>query len=164
MFNEAVIVSAKADGAIDEQEKFKMYYEYREPVAKIPSHRMLAIRRGEAANILYFNIELSAELPLGFLKSKVLRQAGEWTPHLDLAVQDSYKRLLNLSIQSEVRLELKQKADLGGDPRFFARIWKICCFRRRRGEIAVPRRRSRIYAQDARSRWWMKRANSSITA
>jgi protein Tex len=112
MFNEAVIVSAKADGAVDEQEKFKMYYEYREPVAKIPSHRMLAIRRGEAENILYFNIELSAERPLAYLKSKVLRQPGDWTSHLDLAVQDCYKRLLNLSIQSEVRLELKQKADL----------------------------------------------------
>ncbi len=112
MFDEAVIVSAKADGAVDEQEKFKMYYEYREPVAKIPSHRMLAIRRGEAENILYFNIELSPERPLTYLRSKVLKQPGEWTPHLDLAIQDCYKRLLNLSIQSEVRLELKQKADL----------------------------------------------------
>ena len=112
MFNEAVIVSAKADGAVDEQEKFKMYYEYREPVAKIPSHRMLAIRRGETEKILYFNIELSPERPLAWLKSKVLRQPGEWTPHLDLAIQDCYKRLLNLSIQSEVRLELKQKADV----------------------------------------------------
>jgi uncharacterized protein len=111
MFDEAVIVSAKADGAVDEQEKFKMYYEYREPVAKIPSHRMLAIRRGETENVLYFNIELDAERPLAYLKSKVLKQPGDWTPHLELAVQDSYKRLLNLSIQSEVRLELKQKAD-----------------------------------------------------
>ena len=112
MFDEAVIVSAKTDGAADEQEKFRMYYEYREPVAKIPSHRMLPIRRGEAENILNFNIEMNAERPLAYLKSKVLKQPGEWTPHLEMAVQDSYKRLLNLSIQSEVRLELKQKADL----------------------------------------------------
>jgi protein Tex len=112
MFDQAFIVSAKADGAVDEQEKFKMYYEYREPVAKIPSHRMLAIRRGETENILYFNIELNAEGPLTYLKSKVLKKPGDWTPHLEMAVQDSYKRLLNLSIQSEVRLELKQKADL----------------------------------------------------
>ena len=112
MFDEAVIVSGKAEGAVDEQEKFKMYYDYREPVAKIPSHRMLAIRRGETENVLYFNIDIHAERPLTYLKSKVLRQAGEWTPHLELAVQDCYKRLLNLSIQSEVRLELKQRADL----------------------------------------------------
>ncbi|MES1257468.1 MAG: Tex family protein [Acidobacteriota bacterium] len=112
MFDEAVIVSSKAEGAVDEQEKFKMYYDYREPVAKIPSHRMLAIRRGEAENVLYFNIELDPERPLAWLKSKVLKQQGDWTPHLELAVQDCYKRLLNLSIQSEVRLELKQRADL----------------------------------------------------
>jgi uncharacterized protein len=112
MFDEAVIVSARSDGAVDEHEKFKMYYEYREPVAKIPSHRMLAIRRGETENILYFNIELNAELPVAYLKSKVLKKPGEWTLHLEQAVQDCYKRLLNLSIQSDVRLELKQKADL----------------------------------------------------
>jgi protein Tex len=112
MLDEAIIVSAKRDGAVDEQEKFKMYYEYCEPVAKIPSHRMLAIRRGETENILYFNIELNPALPIAWLKSKVLKQPGDWTPHLELALQDSWKRLLNLSIQSEVRLELKQKADL----------------------------------------------------
>jgi uncharacterized protein len=112
MFDEAVIVSSKVDGAVDEQEKFKMYYEYREPVAKIPSHRMLAIRRGETENILYFNIDLEPERPLAYLKGKVLKQPGDWTPHLELAVLDCYKRLLNLSIQSEVRLELKQRADL----------------------------------------------------
>jgi uncharacterized protein len=112
MFSEAVIVSGKVDGAVDEQEKFKMYYEYREPVAKIPSHRMLAIRRGETEKILYFNLELDSGRPLAYLRSRVLKQAGDWTPHLELAVQDCYKRLLNLSIQSEVRLELKQRADL----------------------------------------------------
>ncbi len=42
---------------MDEQEKFKMYYDYREPVKPIPSHRMLAIRRGETENVLYFLIE-----------------------------------------------------------------------------------------------------------
>jgi uncharacterized protein len=47
MFEEGMVVSHKATDAVDEQEKFKMYYEYREPVKAIPSHRMLAIRRGE---------------------------------------------------------------------------------------------------------------------
>src|SRR6185312_10181255 len=111
MFDEAVIVSGKVDGSVDEQEKFRMYYEYREPVAKIPSHRMLAIRRGETENILYFTIDLNAERSLAYLNGKVLRQPGDWTPHLELAIQDSWKRLLNLSIQAEVRLELKTKAD-----------------------------------------------------
>ena len=155
MFDEAVIVSAKADGAVDEQEKFKMYYEYREPVAKIPSHRMLAIRRGETENILYFNIELSAERPLAYLKSKVLKQPGDWTPHLELAVQDCYKRLLNLSIQSEVRLELKQKADLEAI-RVFRENLENLLLSPPAGQIARTRHRSRESAPAARSRWWMK--------
>ena len=112
MFAEGVIVSNKSDGAVDEQEKFKMYYEYREPVNKIPSHRMLAIRRGEAENVLYFNIELDPEKSVAYLRRQILRQPGDWTPHVELAIQDCYKRLLNLSIQSEIRLELKQKADI----------------------------------------------------
>jgi len=111
MLTEGVVVSTKNDTGVDEQQKFKMYYDYREPVARIPSHRMLAIRRGETENILYFNIELDPERPLAMLKRKILRQPGDWTPQLELAIQDCYKRLLNLSIQSEVRLELKQKAD-----------------------------------------------------
>ena len=60
MFDEGVIVSRKCSDAVDEQEKFKMYYEYREPVKTIPSHRMLAIRRGEGENVLYFLIEVEA--------------------------------------------------------------------------------------------------------
>ncbi len=111
MFDDGVIVSSKSESAVDEQEKFKMYYEYREPVSKIPSHRMLAIRRGEAENVLYFNIELDSDKPLGHLRHQILRQPGDWTPHLELAIADCWKRLLNLSIQSEIRLELKQKAD-----------------------------------------------------
>jgi len=72
---------------------------------------MLAIRRGETDDILYFTIELDPERPLAFLKRMILREPGDWTPQLELAIQDCYKRLLNLSIQSEVRLELKQRAD-----------------------------------------------------
>ena len=60
MFDEGVVVSRKMTDAVDEQEKFKMYYDYREPVKTIPSHRMLAIRRGESENVLFFLIETGA--------------------------------------------------------------------------------------------------------
>jgi uncharacterized protein len=112
MFDEGVIVSHKIEDAKDEQEKFKMYYDYREPAAKIPSHRMLAIRRGENENVLYFQIELDAARPVSYLKSQLLKAPGDWTPHLELAVEDCYKRLLSLSIQSDIRLELKKRADV----------------------------------------------------
>lgn len=111
MFDEGTIVSRKIEDAIDEREKFKMYYDYREPAKKIPSHRMLAIRRGEAENVLYFAIEMDAARAVAYLKSKVFNQAGPWTPQIELAIEDSYKRLLNSSIQAEVRLELKQRSD-----------------------------------------------------
>lgn len=111
MFDEGVITSKKVMDAVDEQEKFKMYYEYSEPVKQIPSHRMLAIRRGEAENILYFLIELDPQRALSLIHSKVHQQTGDWTPQLNLAVEDAWKRLLNSSIVSEVRLELKQRAD-----------------------------------------------------
>jgi protein Tex len=111
MYDEGVIVSRKIEDAVDEQEKFKMYYDYREPARKIPSHRMLAIRRGESENVLFFLIELEPLRPVTYLKSQVLKQSGDWTPHLELAVEDSWKRLLNSSIQAEIRLELKQRSD-----------------------------------------------------
>src|SRR5882724_1854623 len=71
MFNEGVVVSRKIEDATDEQEKFKMYYDYREPVKTIPSHRMLAIRRGENESVLYFLIELDAQGPVSLIKSKI---------------------------------------------------------------------------------------------
>lgn len=116
MSEEGVIVSKKTlvtssgDGQ-DEQQKFKMYYDYREPVKAIPSHRMLAIRRGETEGVLYFVIELEPERPVFLIKGRVHKQTGDWTPQLDLASEDAWKRLLNNSITSEIRLELKQRAD-----------------------------------------------------
>jgi uncharacterized protein len=96
---------------VDAQEKFKMYYEYTEPVKTIPSHRMLAIRRGESENVLYFLIELEAERSLAVMRRHVLRAPGDWTPQLELAIEDAWKRLLNSSIQGEIRLELKRRSD-----------------------------------------------------
>jgi protein Tex len=113
MFDEGVIVSQKIESEpnLDEQQKFKMYYDYREPVRSIPSHRMLAIRRGESEKVLHFLIEIDPLRPVDIIQHKIHNQPGDWTPHLDLAAEDSWKRLLNSSITGEVRLELKTNAD-----------------------------------------------------
>ena len=111
MFEDGIVVSRKAIDAIDEQEKFKMYYEYREAVKTIPSHRMLAIRRGETESILYFLIELDPLRATSVLRSRILQKPGDWIPQLELAIEDSWKRLLNPSIQGEIRLELKKRSD-----------------------------------------------------
>jgi uncharacterized protein len=88
-----------------------MYYEYNEPAKTIPSHRMLAIRRGESENVLYFLIEVEPERPVALIRRHVLRQQGDWTRQLELAIDDAWKRLLNSSIQAEIRLELKRRSD-----------------------------------------------------
>jgi uncharacterized protein len=111
MFDEGMIVSRKATDAVDEQEKFKMYYEYKEPAKTIPSHRMLAIRRGESESVLYFLIEIEPERPGALIQRHVLREQGDWTPQLKLAIDDAWKRLLNSSIQGEIRLDLKRRSD-----------------------------------------------------
>jgi protein Tex len=110
--DEGVIVSRKIMDAVDAQEKFKMYYEYREPVKTIPSHRMLAIRRGEAESVLYFLIEVEPLRATGILRRHILGPEGDWTAQLELAIDDSWSRLLSSSIQSEIRLELKKRSDL----------------------------------------------------
>ncbi len=111
VFDEGIIVSRKMTDAVDEQEKYKMYYEYKEPAKTIPSHRMLAIRRGESENVLYFLIEVESERAIAIMQRHVLRQQGDWTKQLDLAIDDAWKRLLNSSIQAEIRLELKRRSD-----------------------------------------------------
>ena len=111
MMAEGVVASRKVTDAEDAELKFQMYYDYREPAKSIPSHRMLAIRRGESEKILYFAIELEPARALALIKSHVHKQRGDWTPHLDLAAEDAWKRLLQTSIQGEIRLELKQRAD-----------------------------------------------------
>lgn len=113
LYDEGVIVSRVAmDGAAkDTQGKFKMYYEFRETVKTIPSHRMLAIRRGETEGVLYFLIELEPARAQGVLRRGLLKAEGDWTPQLELAIDDCWTRLLSASIQGELRLELKKRSD-----------------------------------------------------
>ena len=113
LYDEGVIVSrvAMEGEAKDAQGKFKMYYDFREAVKTIPSHRMLAIRRGETEGVLYFLIELVPERATGILRRGLLRAEGDWTPQLELAIDDCWSRLLGSSIESELRLELKKRSD-----------------------------------------------------
>lgn len=111
MMDSGLVVSRKLESAQDPEEKFKLYYDSREPAKTIPSHRMLAIRRGESENILFFLIEMDNAAATAHLSSKIHQAQGEWTPHLHLAIEDCWKRLLNTSIQTDIRIELKRRAD-----------------------------------------------------
>ena len=111
MGEKGIVVSKAIEGVPDPEDKFKMYGDFSEPVSKIPSHRMLAIRRGSKEGILHFEIELNRDEVCAWLRAKVCQSPGEWQPHLHDAIEDGYDRLLNPSIQTEVRLELKDRSD-----------------------------------------------------
>ncbi|HWQ55570.1 MAG TPA: Tex family protein [Bryobacteraceae bacterium] len=111
MMEDGIVASRAIEGVEDTEKKYQMYASYSEPASKIPSHRMLAIRRGAKEGILTFEIELDPVKPLTYLKGHVVHAPGEWVPHLAAAAEDAYERLLNPSIQTEVRLELKDRSD-----------------------------------------------------
>ena len=82
MMDSGFIIAKAIEGVEDPEGKYKMYVSYAEPAAKIPSHRMLAIRRGAKEGVLTFEIELERQQPLAWLRSHVVRRPGDWVPHL----------------------------------------------------------------------------------
>lgn len=111
MAEKGMVVSRRIEGVEDPESKFAQYYEFREAASAIPSHRMLAIRRGAKEGILHFEIEVEAAGPITWIQSQVIKGSGECARQLEEAITDSYDRLLNPSIQTEVRLELKDRSD-----------------------------------------------------
>jgi uncharacterized protein len=104
----------KSKVMLDKQEaaaKFKDYFDWSEPVAKIPSHRLLAIRRGETEGFLMMRITVAEESVLPQLEPLFVTGRGPAAEQVRLAVQDSYKRLLGPAIEVELRLETKKRAD-----------------------------------------------------
>ena len=91
--------------------KYKDYFEWEEAVKGAPSHRILAIRRGENEGFLSFNIEPPEEESLKILESIFLKGTNEASEHVKQAVHDSYKRLLSSSIETEIRAFSKAEAD-----------------------------------------------------
>jgi uncharacterized protein len=110
---EGVVRSKVMTGKETEGAKFKDYFDWSEPVGKIPSHRMLAIRRGETEGVLLVRITPPEEMALNILEGLYLKTAGRpGTEQVRLAVHDGYKRLLGFSMEAETRMESKKRADL----------------------------------------------------
>ena len=91
--------------------KFKDYFDWSEPLAAIPSHRLLAIRRGEAENFLMMRIAVEETAALPILEPLFVTGHGPAAEQVRMAVQDGYKRLLSSAIEVEMRLESKKRAD-----------------------------------------------------
>ena len=90
---------------------FKDYFDWREPATKAPSHRLLAMLRGEHEKILSLVIRPPEEKGVQFLLKKFIKQNDFAGKHVTLAVEDSYKRLLAPSLENELRNNLKAQAD-----------------------------------------------------
>ena len=92
--------------------KFEQYYDFSEAIAVIPSHRFLAIKRGEAEGVLRSVLEVDAEPTIEkALEVFAWQEASPWAGQLRLAAQEAYKRLLSPSVELDVAVELKQQAD-----------------------------------------------------
>ena len=112
MMSEGVVRAKVVSGKETEKTKYEMYYDFQETVAKIPSHRMLAIRRGTREGILNFSIDVDNTKFIVTLLSRIIRDPqSRFAPFLDTAVRDAYDRLLLPSIQNEVRSILKENAE-----------------------------------------------------
>jgi len=91
--------------------KFRDYFEWQEPAAKVAGHRLLAMLRGENEKILKLSMRPPEEAALEFLGRKYGGGSGATATQIKLAVADSYKRLLGPSLENELRAELKEQAD-----------------------------------------------------
>jgi len=101
-----VVVRMQEKGA-----KFKDYFEWKEPIAKVPSHRMLAMRRGEKENVLILGISPEEEDAIAILEDLFVKGDAADSAQVKLAVVDGYKRLLSHSMETETRLYTKERAD-----------------------------------------------------
>ncbi|GAW67091.1 RNA-binding protein [Geoanaerobacter pelophilus] len=95
----------------DRDGKFRMYYDYQEPLKSIPSHRMLAMRRGEKEDVLRLALLAPEEEIVGRLKGSLVKRESIFKAILEAAAADAYKRLIAPSIEVELRLEAKTRAD-----------------------------------------------------
>lgn len=110
-FSKASVKSRVVIGMEKVGAKFKDYFEWEEPIANIPSHRMLAMRRGEKENVLILDISPAEEDALAIIKTLFVTGDGEDTAQVKLALTDAYKRLLSHSMETETRLYTKTRAD-----------------------------------------------------
>lgn len=108
---QGVMTSRVAADYKEQVTKFEMYYDYQEPLKAVPSHRMLAMRRGEKDAVLYLSINAPVEQILAGLKSRLILRDSIFGSLLERVAEDAYKRLIAPSIEVELRLESKERAD-----------------------------------------------------
>lgn len=107
------VISVLKNAEKDEKQVFEMYYEYEEPVNRIVPHRILAMNRGEKEEVLRVGISVPVERAVQIMENKWVPRnfTGEAVEQVKDAISDSYKRLIEPSIEREIRSELSEKAE-----------------------------------------------------
>ena len=95
----------------EEKSAYEMYYDFSENVNKLPSHRILAINRGEKEEFLKVKIEKEEEIILEKIEKDIIKGETQFTNYLKDTIQDSFKRLIEPSIDREIRSDLTEKAE-----------------------------------------------------
>ncbi|MCS7472753.1 Tex family protein [Myroides odoratimimus] len=114
-FQRSGVISTKVVKAKKEEEhaqKFEQYFDWAEPVYKIPAHRLLAILRAEKEGYIKFNVGIDKSEAISFIEDNVVKGKNECGKIVEKAVADSYKRLLEPALSNEALVEAKEKADL----------------------------------------------------
>ena len=112
---QAEITTKVVKGKNDEEaaQKFVQYFDWSEPISKAPSHRLLAMLRAEKEGFIKFKLEIGKDEALHFIEEHTIKnKQSSATSHLELAIKDSYKRLLEPAISNETLQEAKTKADI----------------------------------------------------
>ncbi len=110
-YREGVIQSSVAKGKDSKGIKYSDYFDWQEPVARVPSHRLLAMMRGENEGFLKLKIRPSQDKALSLLHRRFVKDNGAASAQVVLAVEDGYPRLLAPSIETDIRQQAKERAD-----------------------------------------------------
>ncbi len=110
-FQKGQFVSKVVRGKETEAAKYRDYFDWQEPVGTVPSHRMLAVRRGEKESLLMLRVTAPETAALMILEEALIRAGNAAAQQVRMAAEDSYKRLLSLSMETEVRVAAKAQAD-----------------------------------------------------
>ena len=111
-FTKAIIHSRVAAGKDEKGSKYRDYFEWQEKADTAPSHRILAMRRGEKEDILNMSITPPEDVAISVLEKIFLKGDGDDSNQVKLALHDSYKRLLSRAMETEIRLATKKRADI----------------------------------------------------
>lgn len=143
LFQRKATISTKVVKTKKEEEgaqKFSQYFDWSEPLGKTPPHRLMAMLRAENEGFVKLKIEVDIDEAYDIIDELVLKAQNDTTPHIQLAIEDSYKRLLNPAISNETLQEAKAKADANSIQVFAANLSQLL--------LAPPLGEKRILAID----------------